>query len=90
MPPPSSHVLMTPCVGGLTPGGEKTASTECVKSRWNAFQEWGNGLRDGCILQDKKNMFLTIKESIADVLRKLMQLCVDSKSMEGWAGSFEQ
>ena len=34
-------------------------------------------------------MFLLMKEGIADVLHKLVQLRVGIEFTEGWAGSFE-
>ena len=37
----------------------------------------------------KKNMFLTIREGITEVLHELKQLCKDTEYTEGWAKSFE-
>ena len=37
----------------------------------------------------KKNMFLPIREGIAEVLHELQQLRQDTEYTEGWAGSFE-
>ena len=53
------------------------------------FQDCGNGPKDGWMLQDKKNMFLPIKEGIAEVLHKLQKLYQDTEYTKGWTGSFE-
>ena len=51
------------------------------------FNDWGNGSKDGWIFQDKKNMFLTIREGIAEVLHELKQLRKDTEYTEDWAKS---